>query len=238
MIYYVPDETQAKMSLDFVNVEIYPLEIDIVSKMNIPINDVAEYNHKLVILMNDSRVVKYSDEEQLVVTTDRVIEEMAVHENCLYGLSEGEVYSINKNMFEKEVWKWNKLENLPKDVISIEASLNRKELYLKTPEYGYKIRSDRIIGKQATDIGEYRIYGDTANEYVLLNENGEARLIPSNITFNDVSTGVLMSDGKFLHLNQDNNKLIDRIRRIQGEPIFISRAICLEKEGEKPIIQL
>jgi hypothetical protein len=237
-IYYVPDEAQATMNQDFSDVEIYPLVIDLLQQLDSSIEDIAEYQGKLVIALSTGQIVKYSEEEQDVVTSSKDIEELAVHNGMLYGLSNGTVYNINAKMFKKNVWDWYEISNWPKDINSMEASLDGSEMYLKTDQHGYKINNDRLVEKKSVDDGIFRIYGSTAEEFVVLNEKGEAKLSPSNVTFRDVSTGVLLPNSKFMYLNHENSDLIQRVRQIQGEAVFVSRAICLQPSEEHPIIQL
>jgi hypothetical protein len=237
-LYYVPDEVQDQISNDFANAEIYPLEIDILREQNSSIEDVAEFQGKLVIALANGNIIKYSDTEQTLVHSSKDIQELAVHNNMLYGMSKGTINSINIQMFNKKEWQWHELNTWPTDVISMEGSLDGRELFLKTATHAYYVSENRLMEKKALDEELFKIYGETANDFVILNNKGEAKIVPSDVTFNNVASGILLSNGRFMYLHQENTDLIQRIRQIQGEPVFISRAVCVLPNEDTPTIQL
>jgi len=236
-IYYIPDGSTS-IKPDFEGVRIHPLNIDIITKLNKSIKDVAHYDRTLIILLSDGNFVKYNENLEIYVDSNIVIEEIAVHNNMIYGLAKGEIYSINSKMISKETWEWNKVKNWTDNVISIEASTDGSEMFLKTQKYGYIVKDGRITDKRTLDENTYKIYGCTPTNHVYLNGKGQAKVMPADITINDVSSGILTKSNKFLYLHEDHALNIQRIRQIENEPVFISRAICVNSNGEKPIIKL
>ncbi len=153
----------------------------------------------------------------------------------LYGLSNSQLLLLNPDTLLSETLCWSKLPWSPKNIIALSTTLDQENLWLcskdgwniyNVSEDGTHDKPNRIkSGKYIP--GFFRIYGDTVEHYIEIDENKNQAILWNNKVeekvYDDVVTAFLLPENEEIIVNSGLAKIVKEVRLVEQEPIFIVR---------------